>query len=254
MPAPNIPAWIAATQNNSAAPPLLEVASAITRYRNGAVSCIKLLDGGLVDNYGLSGFTIARLTAETPYGPLTAQQEPRSAASYSFVVDAGRRPSEDWAQSPEGPTAPDIVRAAADIAINSSAHSSFTALDQTMSEWRASLVRWRCGLAATDRQNYGAAARADRRDLKFFVGCINFEQLGSLRALALNSIATRFRLAQGDAGRDGLRTNSTFHAFFWQHRRRRPDRSFIGAPINRRVGLAASKLGVVWLNPFRNSE
>ena len=126
----NIPAWIAATQNNSAAPPLLkEVASAITRYRNGAVSYIKLLDGGLVDNYGLSGFTIARLTAETPYGPLTAQQEPRSAASYSFVVDAGRGPSEDWAQSPEGPTAPDIVRAAADMAIDSSAHSSFTALD-----------------------------------------------------------------------------------------------------------------------------
>ena len=195
---------------------LEEVASAITRYRNGAVSYIKLLDGGLWI-IGLSGYD-ARLSAETPYAPLTAQQAPRSAA-YSFVVDAGRGPSEDWAQSPESPTAPDIVRAAADTAINSSARSSFTALDQTMSEWRASLVRWRCGLSATDRQNYGAAARAHCRDLKFFVGCINFEQLGSLRALALNSIATRFRLSQGDvetliaAGRDGLRTNSTFHAF-----------------------------------------
>jgi hypothetical protein len=70
-----------------------------------------------------------------------------------------------------------------------------------MSEWRASLVRWRCGLAATDRQNYGAAARAGCRDLKFFVGCIDFEQLASLRALALNSIATRFRLSQGDVKR-----------------------------------------------------
>jgi len=81
-----------------------------------------------------------------------------------------------------------------------------------MSEWRASLVRWRCGLAATDRQNYGAAARTGCRDLKFLVGCINFEQLGSLRALALNSIATRFRLSQGDAGM-GCEQNSTFHAF-----------------------------------------
>jgi len=125
----------------------------------------------------------------------------------------------NWAQSPESPTAPDIVRAAADTAIDSSARSSFTALDQTMSEWRASLVRWRCGLSATDRQNYGAAARAHCRDLKFFVGCINFEQLGSLRALALNSIATRFRLSQGDvetliaAGRDGLRTIRRFTRF-----------------------------------------
>src|SRR5271169_1062283 len=216
----NIAGWIAATQNNSAAPPLLkEVASAITRYRDGSVSYIKLLDGGLVDNYGLSGFTIARLTAETPYGPLTAQQATKLHRVLFLVVDAGRGPSGDWAQSPEGPTAPDIVRAAADTAVDSSARSSFTAFDQTMSEWRASLVRWRCGLSATDRQNYSVATRWDCRDLKFFVGRINFEQLGSLRAFALNSIPTRFKLSQGDvetliaAGQDGLRTNSTFHAF-----------------------------------------
>ncbi len=216
----NIPAWIAATQNNSAAPPLLKgVASAIARYRDGSVPYIKLLDGGLVDNYGLSGFTIARLSAETPYGPLTAQQATKVRRVLFLVVDAGRGPSGDWAQSPEGPTALDIVRAAADTAIDSSALASFTAFDQTMSEWRASLVHWRCGLSATDRQNYGVASRWDCRDLKFFVGRINFEQLGSLRALALNSIPTRFSLSRGDvetliaAGRDGLRTNSTFRAF-----------------------------------------
>ena len=215
-----LPGWVAATQTNSAAPPLLkEVASAITRYRDGSVSYIKLLDGGLVDNYGLSGFTIARLSAATPYGPLTAQQATKLHRVLFLVVDAGRGPSGDWAQSLEGPTAPDIVRAAADTAIDSSARSSFTAFDQTMSEWRVSLVRWRCGLSATDRQNYGVPARWDCRDLKFFVGRVNFEQLGSSRALALNSIPTRFKLSQGDvdtlitAGRDGLRTNSTFQSF-----------------------------------------
>ena len=46
-------------------------AEATARYRNGSMRYIKLLDGGLVDNYGLSGFTIARLSADTPYGPLT---------------------------------------------------------------------------------------------------------------------------------------------------------------------------------------
>jgi len=82
-----------------------------------------------------------------------------------------------------------------------------------------SSVRWRCGLSATDRQNHGVAARWDCRDPKFFVGRINFEQLGSLRASALNSIPTRFSLSRSDvetlisAGRDGLRTNSTFRAF-----------------------------------------
>jgi len=65
-----IPEWVTAARNNGAAAPLLkELASAIARYRDGSVPYIKLLDGGLVDNYGLSGFTIARLSAQTPYGP-----------------------------------------------------------------------------------------------------------------------------------------------------------------------------------------
>jgi len=215
-----IPQWITAARSNGAAPPLLkELASAIARYRDGSVPYIKLLDGGLVDNYGLSGFTIARLSAETPYGPLTAQQAVKIRRVLFLVVDAGRGPSGEWAQSVEGPTALEIVRAAADTAIDSSARSSFTAFDQTMNEWREALVQWRCSLPLTDRQNYGVAARTDCHDLKFFVGRINFEQLGAQRAVELNSIPTRFRLSQQEvekliaAGQDALQRNAMFHAF-----------------------------------------
>ncbi len=176
----NVPNWITAAQNNAAAPPLLrELARAIARYRDGSVPYIKLLDGGLVDNYGLSGFTITRLSAETPYGPLTAQEAIKVRRILFLVVDAGRGPSGDWAQSAEGPTAPEIVRAAADTAIDSSARASFTAFDQTMSEWRDSLVHWRCSMSRADWQNYATVAKLNCRDLKFFVGRINFEQLGS---------------------------------------------------------------------------
>ena len=215
-----IPEWIAAAKSNAAAPPLLKaLASAISRYRDGSVPYIKLLDGGLVDNYGLSGFTIARLSADTPYGPLTAQQAVKIRRVLFLVVDAGRGPSGEWAQSLEGPTALEIVRAAADTAIDSSARSSFTAFDRTMTEWRDALVRWRCSLSSADRQRYGVASRSDCHDLKFFVGRINFEQLGAQRASALNSIPTRFRLSQEQvgtliaAGQDALRTNAMFHAF-----------------------------------------
>ena len=215
-----IPEWIAAAKSNAAAPPLLKaLASAISRYRDGSVPYIKLLDGGLVDNYGLSGFTIARLSADTPYGPLTAQQAVKIRRVLFLVVDAGRGPSGEWAQSLEGPTALEIVRAAADTAIDLSARSSFTAFDRTMTEWRDALVRWRCSLSSADRQRYGVASRSDCHDLKFFVGRINFEQLGAQRASALNSIPTRFRLSQEQvgtliaAGQDALRTNAMFHAF-----------------------------------------
>ena len=88
-----------------------------------------------------------------------------------------------------------------------------------MLEWRNSLVRWRCSLSPAERQNYEAAARWDCHDLKFFVGRINFEQLGAMRARELNSIPTRFKLSPENvemliaAGQDALRTNPTFHAF-----------------------------------------
>jgi hypothetical protein len=152
-------------------------------------------------------------------GAVTAQQAIRIRRVLFLVVDAGRGPSGDWAQSTDGPTAPEIVRAAADTAIDSSARASFTAFDQTMSEWRDALVHWRCSLSPAERQKLGAAANSDCQDLRFFVGRINFGQLGTPRAYQLNSIPTRFNLSKEDvealisAGQDALRTNSTFRAF-----------------------------------------
>ena len=58
------------------------------RYHSGEVRYVKLLDGGIVDNYGLAGFTIARLASTTPYGPL----EPRSRrCKLRRLLFAGRR-------------------------------------------------------------------------------------------------------------------------------------------------------------------
>jgi NTE family protein len=215
-----IPEWIERAQNNPGAPPILkESAAAIARYRDGSVPFIKLLDGGLVDNYGLSGFTVARLSAETPYGPLTAEQAVNIRRVLFLVVDGGRGPSGDWARTAEGPSGPEIVMAAADTAIDSSVRSSFTAFDRTMSEWRDALVHWRCNLSAADHVRYGTPVTWDCRDLRFFVGRINFEQLGRKRATELSSIATRLKIAPEEvdtvvaAGRDALRANPTFQAF-----------------------------------------
>jgi NTE family protein len=88
-----------------------------------------------------------------------------------------------------------------------------------MSEWRDSLIRWRCGLSLADRRKYGAPDGWNCRDLKFFVGRINFDQLGKQRANELSAVPTRFRLAPETvetvvtAGRDALRANTTFQAF-----------------------------------------
>jgi NTE family protein len=183
------------------------------------MSYIKLLDGGLVDNYGLSGFTIARLSASTPYAPLTARQAARIRRVLFLVIDGGKGPSGDWAGTAEGPTAPEIVIAAANTALDSGRRASYTAFDRTMSEWRDALVRWRCALSAEELRKLGASNGSSCRDLKFFVGFVGFDDLGRQRADQLNSIPTRFKMAPQTvelvigAARDSLRANATFRAF-----------------------------------------
>jgi NTE family protein len=119
-----IPDWIERALSGSSASPLLKAyANAIARYRDGSMSYIKLLDGGLVDNYGLSGFTIARLSANTPYAPLTERQAAKIHRVLFLVIDGGNGPSGDWSATAEGPTAPELVMAAANTAIDSSVRS-----------------------------------------------------------------------------------------------------------------------------------
>jgi NTE family protein len=63
-----LPAWLERARHDPDAQPLLRsFAEANARYRDGSMRCVKLLDGGLVDNYGLSGFSIGMLAAQRPF-------------------------------------------------------------------------------------------------------------------------------------------------------------------------------------------
>ena len=215
-----IPAWVERAQHNPATPPLLkESAAAITSYRDGSVPYIKLLDGGLVDNYGLSGFTIARLSADTPYAPLSAQQAMKIRRVLFLVIDGGRGPAGDWARTAEGPTGPEIVMAAADTAIEFERTVELHGLRPhhvgVAGDAGALALRAVGGGPHPPRES----GDADCGDLKFFVGRVNFEDLGHQRASELSAVPTRLKLAPADvdmvvtAGRDALRANPTFRAF-----------------------------------------
>ncbi len=218
---PNVlPAWIERARRDPTAPPMLRAFSeGIARYKSGGMKYIKLLDGGLVDNYGLSGFTIGRLSSDTPYGPMTPQQAAKLRRVLFLVVDAGRGPSGDWVQTVEGPGGVDLAMAAVDTTIDASVRASFTAFERTMSAWQSELVRWRCGLSAAERQKYGVGGAWNCRDLKFFLGRIGFDQLDEQRARELNAVPTRFKLPASSvdaliaAGGDALRGNPTYRAF-----------------------------------------
>lgn len=85
-----LPAWLEKVREDPGAPSNLRAfANAIHRYRTGEIGFIKLLDGGLTDNFGLRGFLVTRLGAQTPYGPLSARDAVRIRELALFVVNAG---------------------------------------------------------------------------------------------------------------------------------------------------------------------
>ena len=215
-----LPPWIVRARDNANSPPMLNsFAKAISRYHDGSMPYIKLLDGGLVDNYGLAGMTIARLSSDTPYGPLNPRQAVKLRRALILVVDAKTGLSGSWIKTVEGPTGAELVKAAADTAIDASVAGSFTAFNATMTDWQGSLVRWRCGLSAADRARYGAGPNWNCRDLKFYVGRIGFDQLDQARAADLERVPTRFHLPPEqvdsviEAGRDALRASPVFRSF-----------------------------------------
>ena len=70
--ATQLPAWIERARRDPNAQPLLRsFAEATARYHDGSMRYVKLLDGGLVDNFGLSGFSIALLAAQRPFEPMS---------------------------------------------------------------------------------------------------------------------------------------------------------------------------------------
>jgi NTE family protein len=215
-----LPAWVERVHRDPNAAPLIKTyADALERYRTGEIKYVKLLDGGLVDNYGLAGFTVARLASETPFGPLAPQEAVKLRRFLFLVVDSGRDPSGQWAQTVPGPSGVELITAASDTATESGAIGSYSAFDDTMSDWKKVLVNWRCELSATDRKRYGAPPGWNCRDVQFFISRISFDQLGPSRAAALNHVETRFKLPPDQidlliqAGRDALDTNPKFRAF-----------------------------------------
>ena len=233
-----LPAWVARVRNDPNASPLIKsYADALERYRSGAINYVKLLDGGLVDNYGLAGFTVARLAANTPFGPLAPQQAVKLRRFLFLVVDSGRAPSGQWAQTVPGPSGVDLIMATSDTATESGAIGSYSAFDATMSDWRKTLVSWRCGLSEADRQRFGAPPGWNCRDVEFYISKISFDALGPDRAAALNRVETRFQLPPDQidmlvtAGRDALNTNAKFRAFLTSLGRAPPAPAAPGAPV-----------------------
>jgi NTE family protein len=218
--AARLPDWVERARHNPEAQPLLRAyAQAIARYHDGSMKYVKLLDGGLVDNFGLSGLSIGMLGAQRPNEPMPERQAAHVRRMMIVVVDAGRGLAGNWENSLEGPNGVELVAAAADTAIDASVRSSYAAFSSLANEWAAKVRQWRCGLPAAQRSRLGLPPGWKCDDLKIYIDRVSFDRLGPTRARSLDAIATRLVLPPDqvdvliEAGADALRASAQYQAF-----------------------------------------
>jgi NTE family protein len=217
-----IPSWAQNALANPNAPAVLRAnAEAVRRYRDTKqVQYVKLLDGGLTDNLGLTGILIERLAASKPYEPMTEAQAVRMRRMLFIVVDAGRPPGGDWAKQIKT-DASDLIQAVADTAVDANIRNTYDNFASQLRSWNRQLIDWRCSLPLDRARSLLGTSRAwNCRDLSFHVVKVTFDQMPDQDVRArLEKIPTRFKLEEENIGLllDSagaiLRRNSAFQRF-----------------------------------------
>jgi NTE family protein len=218
----SMPPWAVRALENPNAPAVLRAnAEAIKRYRDRTdVKYVKLLDGGLTDNLGLTGLLIERLGANAPYEPMSEREAVKMKRLLFVVVDAGRPPGGDWAKNVKT-NASDVIQAVADTAVDANVRNTYDTFAAQLRNWNRDLVDWRCKLAPERvRELTGSNTAWNCRDVSFHVVKVTFDQMPDPTVRAkLESIPTRFNIQKQnvdlllDSAGAILRRNGAFQRF-----------------------------------------
>ena len=94
------PDWLTAARYNPEATAAMRAhARALESYTNrDEVKFVKLLDGGITDNFGTTGLAVERARAQVPYAPLTAAEAVKLKRMLFLVANAGVDKDYDWTQ------------------------------------------------------------------------------------------------------------------------------------------------------------
>ena len=197
----NAPDWVNSADRPGAPAILRASAAAIQRYREKSdVQFVKLLDGGMTDNLGLSGFVLELAAATKPYQPLTPRQAVNLKRFLFVVVDAGRPPGGDLAKSADAPEILDLIQAVSDTAVDANVRAAYDAFVAEMEKWRDRLIDYRCGLTPPEvAAMRGTTEGWNCHDLSLQVAKVSFEQMREPSVKArLDRIPTRFKLPKDD--------------------------------------------------------
>src|SRR5215211_3932467 len=152
-----LPSWVErALANHNAGAQVRAFALALNHYRDPRqLRYVKLADGGLTDNFGLSGMVIARAAAEQPYAPLSREKAVLLRRIVFIIVNAGLASGGNWGRTVQGPSGIEMVDAVTDTAINSAVRSGFDAFRLSVREWEDATRKWRCRLPQAELTRLG---------------------------------------------------------------------------------------------------
>ncbi len=197
----NAPDWVNSADRPSTPAILRASAAAIQRYREKAdVKFVKLLDGGMTDNLGLSGFVLELAASTKPYEPLTPRQAVNLKRFLFVVVDAGRPPGGDLSKDADSPEIMDLIQAVSDTAVDANVRAAYDAFVTEMEKWRERLIDYRCGLTPPEVVALrGSMDGWDCHALSLQVAKVSFEAMREPSVKArLDRIPTRFKLPKDD--------------------------------------------------------
>jgi NTE family protein len=215
------PDWLTAARFNPEATAAMKAhARALESYADPeAVKFVKLLDGGITDNFGTTGLAVERARARSPHAPMTEEEAVRLKRMLFLVANAGVEADYGWTQKIPGPGGVGLGMSIATASMSAATRSGYDAMKGELRRWQEELVEWRCALPPARARALGAPAGWDCADVKLFVGQASFEGVPAAMRKELNTVPTRLRLkpAQVDlvieAGRIATRATPEFNGF-----------------------------------------
>jgi predicted acylesterase/phospholipase RssA len=216
------PDWLTAARFNPEATSAMRAhAGALESYADPEkVKFVKLLDGGVTDNFGTTGLAVERARAQAAYAPMTPEEAVKLKRLLFLVADAGVQKDYKWTQKIPGPGGIGLAAQIASASLSAATRSGYDAMRGEVRQWQEDLIEWRCALPLSEvRRLRGSTAGWDCADVKLFVGQANFDGVDATMRDRLNRIPTRLRLKTEEvdlaieAGRLATRASPEFNGF-----------------------------------------
>jgi NTE family protein len=160
---------------------------------------VHLVDGGVIDNLGLSSLNLMHANAETPYAPFSAESAARLRQFSMLVVNAVNLRAVDWQRRAQGPTGAQLLDTAYDVTVEAANRAHYDAFAAAAAQWQDDLIAWRCALSPEEgarlsgnQDSWECAALNIEIDMVWFN---DLDQAGQAR---LGAIPTRVSLPSDD--------------------------------------------------------